>query len=103
MAAREFFLCFGQETLHGYASGKAGTVMVSNNFRLLINAMHQVQQFLKPSPSQSFVYKSSEIKLNETPNLSTEPNLLDQTVPKIQHESPTSDAPGSSVTLEGYL
>lgn len=53
--AAKFFLCFGKKTLHGYASGKAGTVVVSNNFRLLINAMHKVQQFLKPTPNQSFV------------------------------------------------
>lgn len=55
LAAKEFFLCFGEETLQGYAADKAGIVVMSKNFRLLINAMHKVQLFLKPSPSQSFV------------------------------------------------
>lgn len=77
------FFCVLAETLHGYASGKAGTVVVSNNFRLLINADAQVQQFLKPTLIRALCYKSSEIKVKETPNLSRKPNLLDQTIPKI--------------------
>lgn len=52
---KEFFLCFGQETLHGCVAGKAGIVVVSSNFRLLINTMNEVLHVLKSSPNWSFV------------------------------------------------
>ena len=80
--AAKFFLCFGKKTLHGYASGKAGSVVVSNNFRLLMRCTKS-NSFSNPPLIRALCYKSSEIKLNETPNLSREPNLLDQTIPKI--------------------